>query len=155
MNHEIRKLQILNDLIAQTLDVLQQRAAILPQGTPFVPNVQGLTHTPYGYPYQVAFTPWNTQVVQGTPWNTQTGLNHTGFDPRFGYNAPQSYGMTPGYNVAPQYTPSFGFHNYQVQPQYGVPQYGLNHTPVDPRVQMGRNWNVGTQMVPGILPTIW
>ncbi|MBI3181399.1 MAG: hypothetical protein HYZ28_04590 [Myxococcales bacterium] len=86
VSYDIRKLQILNDLIAQTLEVLERRAVmgVLPQpflpvgqletygpmagvgaafGAPYI-NPLAVVHSPFGFaptiPTQAAFpvTPW-------------------------------------------------------------------------------------------------
>jgi hypothetical protein len=143
VNPEIRRLQVLNDLIAQTLDVITQRS-ILTGGlshSPFVPELgavqvnpfaqfsgipqgigqlginpytQGLAHSPFtGYPVQPAFS----QFAQGMPFAStwSQGLMHSPFSAGIGYNQP--YGQVPyQFGQVPQ---QFG----QVPQQFGqVPQ---------------------------------
>jgi hypothetical protein len=93
VNPDIRKLQILNDLIAQTLDVINQRSVVGGLShSPYVPDF-GMSQInpalaqygvgPYGIPQSmVSFThPQIGQIGQGIPfglpWNQ--GLTHTPF----------------------------------------------------------------------------
>src|SRR5262249_39742035 len=110
VNPEIRRLQVLNDLIAQTLDVITQ-SSILTGGlshSPFVPELgagQIIPLMPYG------------GVTQGIG---QLGINpHLGINPWIGQQAnpfatpyaqaiPYTQGLSPspftGYPVQPAFT---------------------------------------------------
>lgn len=113
MQQEIRKLQTLNDLVSQTLDVLtllnQREARGGLSHTPYTPEFsynggtygtfsgpygQGLSGTPttYGVPY---FTPWTQGIPAGFP-AFGGGLSHTSYGP--GYTVDP---RTLGFNVAP------------------------------------------------------
>ena len=158
MNPEITKLQILNDLIAQTLDVLTQRNLMAQRAAMFG---GGLSHAPYaadprfGAGLGFAHTPAygvDPRMTMGY------GLNHTpayGVDPRmtvgYGLNHAPAYGVdprltqqgfglqhTPAYGVDPRVGAPYGVvPQYGIDPRLGVPAYGwsqgLSHTSIDPR----------------------
>lgn len=137
MNPEVRKLQVLNDLIAQTLDLITQRATVY----------GGLSHSPY-----IGMNPG----VPGTfpMWNQGTGLSHTpaAVDPRynlgFGFPAidPRFGLQTQGYNpIGLSHTPYYPTYGYDPRanigygavpfydPRFVTPSMGLSHTAQDPR----------------------
>jgi len=145
MNPEIAKLQILNDLIAQTIDAITQRS-IMAQRAALMGG--GFSHTPYtADPRLAALNALNTVGVNPMvntvgfggglghttygidsrlAWaNLGGGLNHTAFDPRF---------ATTGLGVLPQTVP-FAQPGFGVWPQTAWNVSGLQHTPyVDPRI---------------------
>jgi hypothetical protein len=161
VNPEIRRLQVLNDLIAQTLDVITQRS-ILTGGlshSPFVPELgagqgnpfgqfsgipqgigqlgfnpysQGLAHSPFtGFPVQPAFG----QFGQGMPFapSWSQGLMHSPFNAGIGYN--QQYG---------------GQQYGQVPYQFGqVPQQFGQGVPFSPWTGVGSGRFGGGYGVPG------
>jgi hypothetical protein len=99
MNQEIRKLQVLNDLIALTLDTLQQRP-MLGAPTPFTSVPAGLSHTPYAV--DPRFSTFGAPV-----WQQPVGLSHTSYGRPYGYinNIPAWQGM--GAVQTPFVQPSF------------------------------------------------
>jgi hypothetical protein len=123
--NELKQLQILNDLIAQTIEVINQRAAIgsglshTPWGAtalgaslvnPYTPSV--LSHTPFVPTYGSAFSPLAPYVPHmASQW--PVGLSHTAIDPRLAYGASVPFSQFPV--------------SMQSQP------FGLSHTGVDPR----------------------
>lgn len=133
MNPEFTKLQILNDLIAQTLDVITQRnlmaqrAALLGGGlahTPYVADPRltgtygygniGFSHSPYTTPYSV-----DPRLAALTGLGVNAGFSHSpyGVDPRLAaLSAVQPYGIDPRIGL----------------PVSGWSQ-GLSHTAIDPR----------------------
>jgi hypothetical protein len=162
MNPEITKLQILNDLIAQTLDVITQRTLMAQRAAMFG---GGLSHSPYaadprfgagvGFGHAPAYGV-DPRVAQGF------GLNHTpayGVDPRVA----QGFGLqhTPAYGYDPRLNTPYGVPSYGIDPRLGVPAYGwsqgLSHTSIDPRFAahglgvahaiQGINWNTPSQNV--------
>src|SRR5690242_19593010 len=90
VNPDIRRLQFLNDLIAQTLDVINQRSW-----------VGGLSHTPYtdiNNPYQLSQF-GNVPLMQ--PQSFGMGIGHTPFQGAvpnvFGNVMPNMVGQGLGY----------------------------------------------------------
>jgi hypothetical protein len=99
---DINRLQVLNDLIAQTIDIMNQRglamSGLAPQLTP------GLSHTPYSQypqfatPFGVpAFAPQFAQPISpqaGVPFQSVRGLSHTPRNPVIGaqIRVPTPYG---------------------------------------------------------------
>lgn len=147
MNPEIAKLQILNDLIAQTIDVITQRslmaqrAALLGGGfshTPYTAdprfaalNALGTVAPAFGMNPMVGATTYGFGGLGHTPhvdprlaWGLG-GLSHTAYDPRF---AATGFGVIP--QTVPYAQPGFGA---WPQTQWNIA--GLQHTPyVDPRI---------------------
>lgn len=132
MNPEIRRLQYLNDLIAQTLDVINQRVASQ------VPMGGGLSHSPYGggvSPFQQqGVSPWQGQGIppmqqqmdpRFQPIAGQMGLSHSPYphDPRLG--------LDPRFGVQQGFDPRF------TQPMVPQSTMGLSHTAYDPRLGVG------------------
>ncbi len=136
VNPDIRKLQILNDLIAQTLDVINQRSF-----------AGGLSHSPYvpefgispinpalaqygvgSYGIPQAMVPFvQAQIGQGVPsgvpWNQ--GLTHTPFTP-WGAQSGQAFGgFGQGVSGQPYGQGQSGFGQGALG-QFGQ---GLTHTP--------------------------
>lgn len=155
MTPEIQRLQVLNDLVAQAIDALGQRAALGQLGV--LPQ--------YGLAPQVGIsaTPWLAQIpaVQGmqaraaqvpiSGWTT--GLTHTPFQLR-----PEAM-MQPYGFIQPAIQPqvSFGaFPTPYVQPaaQIGAPAFagGLMHTPyVAPQIGLSQfPYGVAYQVSPWI-----
>lgn len=129
MNPEFTKLQILNDLIAQTLDVITQRN-LMAQRAALLGG--GLAHTPYVADPRFA----------GAYGYGNIGFNHTpyGVDPRlaavsgFGVNA--GFSHSP-YSVDPRIAALSAAQSYGIDPRIGLPvpawSQGLSHTAIDPR----------------------
>ena len=138
MNPEFTKLQILNDLIAQTLDVITQRnlmaqrAALLGGGlahTPYAADPRlagtygygniGFSHSPYTTPYSV-----DPRIAALTGF----GVNAAGFS-----HSPYA---TP-YGVDPRIAALSAVQSYGIDPRIGLPvsgwSQGLSHTAIDPR----------------------
>jgi hypothetical protein len=141
---EIRKLQMLNDLVTQTLEALNQRVTFsglaqqFPSGgfaqNPFgaaVPGAfGGLSHSPYVADLQGPFginpyatqVPFAAQVANPYGWVAQAGggLSHSPF-------VQQGMGMIPNQGVFPQmgFGNPYGFG----APIVGQVNSGLSHTP--------------------------
>jgi hypothetical protein len=133
VNPEIRRLQVLNDLIAQTLDVITQRSMLTGglSHSPFVPELGGGQINPF-VPYsgvtqgigQLGINPWIGQQANpfATPYTQANpftqGLSHTPF---------------MGYPVQPalsQFSPGVPF---------GTPwSQGLMHSPFNPGLGYGQ-----------------
>jgi hypothetical protein len=136
MTPEIKKLQMLNDLIAQTLDVLTQRLATAGTMAPTADmrmggiGYSGLAHTPFvGGGAQYVDPRFNM-----AGWNT--GLSHTPFVP---YSQFTPYGVQ---NIDPRFTMMGN-------------QVGLTHTPYTavgaPMINPAINtfgWNSGLTHTP-------
>ena len=107
VNAEIRRLQMLNDLIAQTLEVLERRTAMM--------SATGLSHTPYN----------GVESTMGYGIN-QAGLFHSPFAgaPSFGVNP---YAGVPFVNPIAQQGLSHS-------PFAGDVRFGANVGSIDPRV---------------------
>jgi hypothetical protein len=145
MTPEIRKLQMLNDLVTQTLEALNQRVAsggqqFLPGG--FAQNPFGAVN-PYGAsnPYATGGinpyagqVPFANQLANPYGWGAQAGvgLSHSPF-------VQQGMGMIPNQGVFPQ-VGSFGNPYGFGAPIVGQANSGLSHTPYG--VQSG-NGGVG------------
>ena len=151
VNPEIRRLQVLNDLIAQTLDVITQRS-ILTGGlshSPFVPELggaqlnpfaqfsgipqgigqlginpftQGLAHSAFtGYPVQPAFSQFAQAMPFAPTWSQ--GLMHSPFTAGIGYNQP--YGQLPyQFGQVPQ---QFGQAVFSPWTGVGVGRFGVGY----------------------------
>jgi hypothetical protein len=104
---DIRKLQILNSLIGQTLEVLERRTTGYGQG-PFFGPTQGLEHLAafgqVGTGFQFPYSGQNQVTGQGFG-----GFGGFGTQPGFGT---QTYGIQPGYGtqqgMMPGFVPYFG-----------------------------------------------
>ena len=148
MNHDIAKLQILNDLIVQTIDVITQRNIMAQRAA----LLGGFSHTPYvadprlmalnalgsvnptvginpmvgvnaynGFAGGLGHTPYIDPRIALMGWG---GLSHTAYDPR----------MVAGLGVVPQTVP-FVQTGLGAWPQSQWTIAGLQHTPyVDPRI---------------------
>lgn len=102
---DIHRLQVLNDLVAQTIDIINQRnLAAAGFSQPFAGGYfgNGLSHTPFT-PY--AQQPWGQQMgivpqqYTNAPWGVHSpfaGLSHTPYvDPRWAYATPSVFPMMP------------------------------------------------------------
>lgn len=133
VNPEIRRLQVLNDLIAQTLDVITQRSML----------TGGLSHSPFvpelGAGQINPFVPY-TGVSQG--------IGQLGINPWIGQQAnpfATPYGQVNPFIQGLSHTP---FTGYPTQPAFtqftsGVPfvspwSTGLMHTPFNPGFAYGQ-----------------
>jgi hypothetical protein len=129
VNPDIRKLQVLNDLISQTLDVITQRGSF----------TGGLSHSPF----TDINNPWNNPYGFNQPQNI--GLGHSPYQNPFqqiGFNTPQNIGLghTPyqqlgmGMGMTPNVFPNvFGQQN-----PFG---FGLSHTPFNNPFHNVGYWN--------------
>lgn len=146
VNPEIRRLQVLNDLIAQTLDVITQRS-ILTGGlshSPFVPELGGAQMNPFaqfsGIPQgigQLGINPWMgaqalpfvTPYSQATPFTP--GLAHSPFTgypvqpafSQFAQGMPFASTWSQGLMHSP-FTAGIGYN-----PQYGQLPYQFGQVP--------------------------
>jgi len=146
MNPEITKLQILNDLIAQTLDVLTQRNLMAQRAAMFG---GGFAHSPYNADPRLG--------GYGVDPRVGGGFSHSPYaqDPRLAMQG--QLGNIPGYGIDPRLNMGFGLNHspyaqdprlamqgqlgnipgYGIDPRLGVQQWGwtggLSHTGIDPR----------------------
>jgi hypothetical protein len=110
---DIHRLQVLNDLVAQTIDIINQRNLAAAGFAQPIPGYYGagLSHTPFT-PY--AQQPWGQQPWGQQPWGQQIGivpqpytnspwahspfggLSHTPYvDPRWAFATPSVFPMMP------------------------------------------------------------
>ncbi|MBI3183962.1 MAG: hypothetical protein HYZ28_17640 [Myxococcales bacterium] len=174
MTPEIQRLQVLNDLVAQTIDVINQRAVLgqlagqVPYAQPFgVPQI-GLQHTPY---QAIAQLPYVQQALQSrlgawgqTPFTgvgfgqipfagAGIGLQHTPFT-QASLLGQLPYGQAVQAGIGQ--VPLAGVGMMGGQLPYGVPGMvgGLQHTPF----QVAQTWGIPqlpvTQLGYGIDPRL-
>ena len=115
---EMNKLQVLNDLITQTIDAINQRN-FAGAGTPY----GGLSHSPYlgaSVPVQPPQVPW-----AAAPFQT-VGMGHSPFDPRLAAPMSRPVGIDPRWSVSP-YAAGTLSHTPFVDPRWSVPAqvYGI------------------------------
>jgi hypothetical protein len=104
---DIHRLQVLNDLVAQTIEIINARNFA---ASGFAPQFQsgyfggaGLSHTPYNPYAQQALVPQHLgivpQIPTTVPWgvpNQLAGLSHTPYvDPRWTFAPPSVFPMMP------------------------------------------------------------
>jgi hypothetical protein len=105
---DMRRLQLLNDRIAQVMEALNQVRF----------SVHGLQHSGPTAQYNTPFTPW-TQQGYGLGL---TGIGHTaGITP--GFNTGFNSGLNPGINPAMAFSP--------YQQSWVNPLVGLSHSPFE------------------------
>jgi hypothetical protein len=128
---DIRKLQILNDRITQTIDALNQVRL----------TVHGLAHT------SPQMTPFTSGLGIGTPGIGQQGFASQGFGVPFGTSPLSGLGV-PGFQAHPgflgaglQHTTPFGIPSGFVNPLIGALQSG--YTPYVPSLAGGINPAIG------------
>jgi hypothetical protein len=107
---DIHRLQVLNDLVAQTIDIINQRNfAAGGFAQPFQGGYYGagLSHTPFNPYVQQQQQPWAAQQQLGIvpqypttiPWGVPpqlAGLSHTPYvDPRWTFAHPSVFPMMP------------------------------------------------------------
>lgn len=102
---DLRKLQLLNDRISQTIEALQQVRMSVHGLSHSAPNAYGpmgyapftgQTATATNYPTAAFNTPWG-----GTGWTGTPGMTNPYYG-GFSHSTPANYGSTYGYNMAPQ-----------------------------------------------------
>lgn len=144
---DIRRLQVLNDYVAQSIDAVQRLNPILQQ--------RGLWHTGYS-PVGFGVSPWTAQAMVD-PWRTAynpfvaampglglqstlplgtiPGLSHTAYAPTMSA-IPELLQSTMVPGIQPFGVQPFGVQPFGVHPalrQQMIPSFGgLVHTPFDP-----------------------